>query len=693
MKTMINYFFLILAICSTQFAFAQSNVTFTKENFYDREDQLLDALQKMKEANKYYDAAEKRLPSALFSDDQVEALYSAALPLYLEANAFNPNNTQLNQRIGKCYIYLQRNKALPYIQKAMSLTLEIHPELYLLQAIAFQTMLQFDDAVESYKQYKNRLSPNGYKSYSATIEKRIMECNAAKEAVANPKDAFVDNLGLAINSSGPETNPQFSGDEKRMYFNRAVLTMKSTPEWNYSVLSSTKRGTTFSDPLIAESPNEGYTILYISENEDYVLFYAANKRKGEIYESFKRDGTWSKPKGVSGKVNACGSSEKSAFMSADGYRLFFSSNRSGGYGGYDIYYSERDYRGRWDKPVNIGAAINSEYDEHIVYVSSSGTTLYFVSQGHNTIGGFDIFQATWKNGEWGSVRNLGYPVNTPSDEVSFFPSSDGKEFYISSNRAGGQGSYDLYRVVAINTNKTVVSNYEDNLLAYHAQRIAEFVIQTTVQEKTAGSETIILNGVVTDEQKNPVKATVSIFNTRTGIEVAQFESNAATGQFALPIIVGANYAMLVMAPGYMFHSQNINVPYDTKATVINRYVELPKMEVDKSVALRNVFFDFGQAIPTAASFKELNVLYQMMVDQPEIKVEISGHTDNRGSARANKIMSERRAKAIVDFLIRNGIDPGRLSYIGYGFDSPIAPNTTVEGRSQNRRTEFKIISK
>jgi outer membrane protein OmpA-like peptidoglycan-associated protein len=121
-------------------------------------------------------------------------------------------------------------------------------------------------------------------------------------------------------------------------------------------------------------------------------------------------------------------------------------------------------------------------------------------------------------------------------------------------------------------------------------------------------------------------------------------------------------------------------------------VELLKMEVDKSVALRNVFFDFGQHIPTAASFKELNVLYQLMIDQPNIKVEISGHTDNRGSLRANQIMSERRAKAIVDFLIRNGIEPARLTFVGYGYERPVAPNNTVEGRSQNRRTEFKIIS-
>jgi outer membrane protein OmpA-like peptidoglycan-associated protein len=306
------------------------------------------------------------------------------------------------------------------------------------------------------------------------------------------------------------------------------------------------------------------------------------------------------------------------------------------------------------------------------------------------MGGFDIFQASLEKEVWGAVKNLGYPVNSPSDEISFYPAKHAAEFYISSNRVGGYGSFDIYRAVLVNSNKRVVSNYEDNLLAYHAQHISEFVIESTVQLK--GTDAVTLNGIVTDEQKNPVKAVISIFNTRTGVEIAQFESNAATGQFALPVPAGSNYAMLVMAPGYMFQSQNINVPHDLKSKDLYRYVELPKMEVDKSVALRNVFFDFGQHIPTAASFKELSVLYQMLVDQPNVKVEISGHTDNRGSLQANQILSERRAKAIVDFLIRHGIDPARLSYVGFGYEKPMAPNTTAEGRSQNRRTEFKIIS-
>lgn len=685
MKKMMKYLFLAFIVCVSRLAIAQTNVAFTRDYFYDREEQLADALWKLKEGDKYYTEAEKRSPSPLAFDLQAEALYAAALPFYLEANAFNPNNADLNRRIAKCYLFVQREKALPYVQKAMSVSLDVNPELYLIQAMAYQSIQQFDQAIESYKLYKSRLSPEGYK-YAGLVEKRIADCSTAKEAVKAPQNVFIDNMGASINTGGPDFNPFFVHGEDELTYNRGVLT--ESGKWAYNILSASGKDM-FADPQLSTLSNDEYAVLYLTGNEDYALLHNPGKGKGDIFESFRNsDDTWTKPKTLGKAVNHRKWDERSAYLSPEGDILYFSSNRPGGYGGYDIYYTTRDYRGKWSKPMNIGAAINSAYDDHILYVSASGNSLYFASQGHESIGGFDIFQATLKDKVWGSVKNLGYPLNSPSDEISFYPTGQTAEFYISSNRLGSRGSFDIYRVALVNPNKVVVSNYEDNLLAYHTQRISEFVIESVVQVK--GIEMVTLNGVVVNEQKNPMKAVISIFNTRTGIEVAQFESNAATGQFALPVPAGANYAVLVMAPGHIFQSQNVTVPFGSRQTR-DLYVELLKMEVDKSVALRNVFFDFGQHIPTAASFKELNVLYQMMIDQPNMKVEISGHTDNRGSLKANQIMSERRAKAIVDFLIRNGIDPARLTFVGYGYERPVAPNTTVEGRSQNRRTEFKII--
>ena len=236
-----------------------------------------------------------------------------------------------------------------------------------------------------------------------------------------------------------------------------------------------------------------------------------------------------------------------------------------------------------------------------------------------------------------------------------------------------------------------MSNYEDNLLAFHNQRASEFIIESSV-EVTQGVEMVTLSGLVTDENKNPLQAVVFIVNNSNGKEVAEFVTSAATGKFTLPLPVGADYAVMVTAPGHMFKSDNVKVPENITTKVINKYMELPVMDVDKCVALRNVFFNFGSAVPTAASTGELNFLYQMMLASPDMKVEISGHTDNRGSAEGNQLISERRAKAIVDYLIKRGIEPERLTFIGYGFNKPIASNDTAEGRSLNRRTEFKIVS-
>ncbi len=686
MKNIFKYLFLVfILLAGIQSASAQGDVAFIHTNFYDRADELNAVLAKILQADKYCAKAEKISSSPLFTaTPEVEAFYASALPLYLEANAFNPDNAELNAKIGECYLYVTKEKALPYIQKAMSLNVNnVNPELYLLQGLALQAMQQFDDAIEALKIFKGRLSPDGYERYAGLVEKRIAECQVAKE-MTKPHYAFVDHIAT-LNTAGRETHPVVVSDGNRLLYTSKQL---SASAGDYQVMAVDKQGAQFSTPYSANLPFNGYALLCMDHDETYALLYRPAKR-GSIYESRKNGDSWTKPKSLS--VNACRADDASAFISEDGTVLFFSSNRKGGYGGYDIYYSMKDYNGKWGAPQNMGAAINSEFDEHILYVSPAGNVLYFASNNAASMGGLDIFRATLENGIWGDVQNLGAPFNSASDDMGFCPVNNGAEFYVASNRIGSSGSSDLFRIITANPAKTVVSNYEDNLLAFHNQRASEFIIEASV-EVTQGVEMVTLSGLVTDENKNPLQAVVFIVNNSNGKEVAEFVTSAATGKFTLPLPVGANYAVMVTAPGRMFKSDNVKVPENMTMKVINKYVELPLMDVDKCVALRNVFFNFGSAVPTAASTGELNFLYQMMLASPDMKVEISGHTDNRGSAEGNQLISERRAKAIVDYLIKRGIEPERLTFIGYGFDKPVASNNTAEGRSLNRRTEFKIVS-
>ncbi len=670
-------------------ASAQGDVSFTRENFYDKPDELNAALKKMHQAEDYCNTASKLNASPLFrSTPEVDALYAAALPLFLEANDFNANNAALNAMIGKCYLYVTKEKALPYLQKAISLnSINPNPEIYLFQGLAFQAMSQFEDAIEAFKTYKSHLSPKGYTTFVSMLDKRVAECKVGKELSEKSQYVFVDHLNEKVNTPGYEFSPVLMNGGNRLLYTGGQL--NSSAKWDFRTLISEKNGADFSEPYAMNTPFTGFSLLSLANNDNYALLYRPGSKAGDIYEAYKNGESWAKPRKMN--FNEGKFDEHSAFASADGSFIFYSSNRAGGYGGYDIYYVQRNQDGKWDKPQNMGSAINSEFDEHILYVSPANNVLYFASNNAHSMGGLDIFKATLTNNVWGNVQNLGTPLNSPADETGFYPSENGQEMYIASNRAGGKGSFDLYRIIAINPNKTVVSNYEENLLAYHNQRSSEFIIESSVQV-AQGVELVTLNGVVTNEQKNPLQAVITITNISTGREVAEFVSAAATGKFTVPLSVGANYSVVVTAAGYMFKSENVNLPEGTTAKVVNKYVELPRMEANKSIILRNVFFGFGSNKPSASSNAELNRLYQLMVETPAIHIEISGHTDNRGTAEGNQILSEQRAKAIVDYLIKKGIDPIRLSYVGYGFDKPVASNGTAEGRSLNRRSEFKIIS-
>ncbi|HOS17523.1 MAG TPA: OmpA family protein, partial [Bacteroidales bacterium] len=169
------------------------------------------------------------------------------------------------------------------------------------------------------------------------------------------------------------------------------------------------------------------------------------------------------------------------------------------------------------------------------------------------------------------------------------------------------------------------------------------------------------------------------------------ETNESTGRFLLSLPSGKNYSVNVKAEGYLFHSQNFNLPDTAQYQEIEQTIELKKLEVGKEIVLNNIFFEFNKATLLKESLADLEIVYQLLVDNPNIYVEISGHTDNVGSAAVNNKLSLERAKSVVDYLIQKGIAKERLTSVGYGFDKPIAPNTTEEGRQKNRRTEFKII--
>ena len=335
----------------------------------------------------------------------------------------------------------------------------------------------------------------------------------------------------------------------------------------------------------------------------------------------------------------------------------------------------------------MGAAINTPFDEEGVFITPDGETLYFSSKGHKTMGGFDIFKSKYEDGKWSNPVNMGYPVNTPDDDVFFTMASSGQRGYYSSKKKDGFGGQDLYIITFLGAAKPMILSTEDLQLAY---------LEKSAMPKPAPKieQNTILSGVILDSDNlTPLQATIDIIDNSKNELMASFESNSTSGAYLISLKPGKNYGISVSKPEYLFHSENFDIPEDAVAKKIQKDILLKKIEVGIKIVLNNIFFDFNKATLRPESVAELDRLNRLMTDTPSLRIEISGHTDNVGSASYNQKLSESRAKAVVDYLLKKGVDASRLEYKGYGFEQPVASNKTEEGRQQNRRTEFKILGK
>ena len=349
---------------------------------------------------------------------------------------------------------------------------------------------------------------------------------------------------------------------------------------------------------------------------------------------------------------------------------------------------ERDL---WGKGQSAGHAINSKFQEGSVYIHPDAKTMYFSSQGHNTLGGYDIFVSYVDDlGHWGEPINLGYPINTPYDDLFYSATASGRYAYIASNRSGGKGGLDIYRVTYWGADKPMTSDVQDQLMASIAKpesdnTIAEPII---VEEK---SLTVFKGKVIDAITKKPVEAAIEIIFNETGELYTSFHSNSATGKFLLSLPAGANYGISVAADGYLFHSENFDLPKGDGFNSVTKDIELKNIKVGNNITLRNVFFDTGKWEVKADSYSELERLVTLLNDVSALKIEISGHTDNVGAASFNELLSQKRADAVVKYLVKEGVDEKRLSAKGYGQSKPVDSNENSEGRAANRRTEFEII--
>jgi outer membrane protein OmpA-like peptidoglycan-associated protein len=438
-------------------------------------------------------------------------------------------------------------------------------------------------------------------------------------------------------------------------------------------------------------------------------------------------------------------------MSADEKTLYFSSNRPGGYGGLDIYRATKDSKGAWSNVKNLGPKINTEVDDDGPFIDYDGTTLYFSSRGRKGMGGFDVFRATFDPAanEWSEPENLGYPINTPDDDVFFVASKDGKRAYYSSIREDGMGYLDIYVItipdglknLASKTSPTPVKEpdaikdptIDPSTVARNDQTtttpdpttttppVTTPPVTTNDPTKTDPSktpptkepvktepvktepkvapvkkETIPLKyevTVVDSENKTPLNAKVKLVGAKDNVIVPLTNNGNGVYTFSVKSQQSKDYRLSVDADGYIFVNENVRISgASTDEKTVGRTIQLRKISVGATSILRNLYFDFDKATFETESYTELNKLEAMMRSNPDMQVEIGGHTDAVGTKAYNLFLSRKRAEAVKDYLTKKGVDARRIKATGYGKSKPLASNDDEEeGRELNRRVEFTVL--
>ena len=509
----------------------------------------------------------------------------------------------------------------------------------------------------------------------------------AKEALNNPSDINPINIGAGINTEHPEYFPTLTVDGRTFLFTREVPNNDNTPRGQEDFFVSRLSEKNIwgkAEPMpsnINTSRNEGAPTL--SADGRTLIFVACTDQAGDygpgregygscdLFVTYKVGSRWTNPINLPGKVNTYAWESQPA-LSSDGKTLYFI-RRVGRRGTQrsDIFYSTLQEDGTWGKAVPLPENINTPRMETSVHIHPDGKTLYFSSDGHVGLGGQDIFMTQKQpDGSWSNPKNLGYPINTKSDENSLLVGPDGDIAFFASNRPGGFGKLDIYYF--------------------------------ELPEEYRPTKTTYFEGLVFDAvSKAPLSGNFELIDLETSEVVIQAKADKVTGEFLVALPTDRRYALNVSYPGYAFFSKNFDMKLDDELEAFHMDVPLIPTGSEGKITLANVFFDLNKATLRDESSVELNKLYRFLKENEKINIEISGHTDTRGDAKANQILSENRAKAVYQYLIDKGITASRLSYKGYGQSEPI--NTDAEiaalesekakerAHQENRRTEYRIL--
>lgn len=609
----------------------------------------------------------------------------------------------LCEKAGKAIQIQDFIKAMDYLNQAQSKDPN-YPDIYIMKGDIFNFTLLSDSAMRNYQRAIDLIGdPDPMLYYIAGNEgakcgayeyalktlqlflqkgiqypevlpeaqKTIANCKFAIESKKNPKSFELVNMGSGINSEWDEYLAAITADDEQIVFtvkrprdknticafclNEEDLycSRKSVGEWlpREELGSPVKTG--YNEGAQCISPDGKY-LLYTMCDADFGMGSC------DLYWAKRIGDRWSRPRNFGAPVNTS-AWESQPTMAADGMTIYFASSRPGGFGGMDIWKTTMTAEGEFSVPENLGSVINTPGDDAAPFIHSDGRTLYFASNGLVGMGGYDLYYSTLQSdGTWSEPVNMGYPINTPADEINIFINAHGTVAYIASDKDGGYGGLDLYSF-------ELDDQLRPNPVTY---------IKGRIRDAFSGE---------------PLAARIEMIDLNTKQLLTSTTSDPQTGSYLACVHTGGNILLNVSHPDYPFYSENFQIQRTyTELSPYLKDISLQPTDVGTVVTLKNVFFDFDKAELKPESFMELDKLVAYL-QQNQIRIEIGGHTDDQGSEEYNDRLSENRAKAVYDYLVHKGIPADRLTFKGYGMRMPVADNATEEGRAANRRTEFKII--
>jgi len=568
----------------------------------------------------------------------------------------------------------QKSAILSY-KNVININPEFFPELYFPLAQLEMMESEFVSAKSHLEKY---LSYNNIKPISRSVaSKKLKSCEFAINAIKNPVPFNPENLGDSINTNDDEYWPSLTADEQILLITRllpkreapaGMILAKNSKNYQEDFYISVKNDGFWKNAINAGNSlntedNEGAQSLYV---DGRLMYYTACNRsdgKGrcDIYVSKRTKDGWSEGINIGSPVNT-DSWEGQPSISPDGKTLYFVSNREGGNGQEDIWYSNQKVDGSWTKPICLKDNINSVGKEQSPFIHHDNKTLYFASNGKTGMGGFDLYKVSkQKNGTWGKPVNLGYPINTVFDEIGLIVNAKGNKALFSSDRLSGKGK-DIF----------------------------QFELYKEIRPQSVS----YLKGIVFDKGNNKrLDANFELIDLDSKEVIMQAESDENTGEFLVCIPSDNDYALNVSKEGYLFYSDNFSLKGTYEITnPFMKDIALSPIKIGEKLILRNVFYETDSYNLDDKSIVELTKLVEFLKKNSTVRIEISGHTDNVGTSDYNMELSKNRAVSVYNYLISEGIKSERLEHMGYGDTQSIESNETISGRASNRRTEIKIIS-